>query len=84
MEMSAKQLAAVKYLTNRLAYLIEGAEFTAEMMTDYKGRPTEVMVSASNVENTSWFEKSQFVLAFVGRRGGITVKNGSSFIRKMI
>lgn len=79
--MNAKQIAAIKHLTNRLASLVDEMTFEIQVLNDCTGKP--VMVSATNT-NAAWYVKHEFVLAFVGPRGGVKVRNASPFIRNMI
>ena len=75
--MNSKQITAIKFLTGKLDYLLSGATFNATQF-DVDG---VVYVSASD---TSGFGESGYVMAAVGVRGGITIKEGSSFVRKML
>jgi len=79
MNINSKQTKALNYFTGKLAYLFDGMAFTAEQFED-----GAVMVSGSNNGNISIYQDSDFVLAIIGKRGGITVKQGSSFARKML
>ena len=77
MNINSKQTKALNYFTGKLAYLFDGMAFTAEQFED-----GAVMVSGSN--NGRIYRDSDFVLAIIGKRGGINVKYGSSFARKML
>jgi hypothetical protein len=79
MNINKQQAKALNYFTGKVAYLFDSMAFTAEQFED-----GAVMVSGSNSGNVSIYRDSDFVLAIIGKRGGITVKQGSSFARKMI
>jgi len=79
--MNAKQLATVQRLTNRISGAEDCMTFQVQVLNECKGSP--VMLSGSNVE-APWYVKHEFFLAFIGPRGGVTVRNGSPYIRGMI
>jgi hypothetical protein len=79
--MNAKQLSTVQRLTNRLARAEDFMTFQVQVLEDCKGSP--VMLSGSNID-APWYVNHEFFLAFVGPRGGVTVRHGSSHIRNMI
>jgi hypothetical protein len=76
--MNAKQLKVVQRITNNLESLIPGAEFSCHEVCGL------MMVSATNCGNVRWYEKSEFVLLFVGKHGGLNIKKASSHVRKMM
>ena len=77
--MNRDQLSVVRRLTSRLAFLCDGLEFAVEAFD--RG---ELMVTASNAGRVSVYTDSDFVLAIVGPRGGVKLREASSFVRKMI
>lgn len=76
--MNAKQLKSVQRITNQLASLIPSAEFSVQEVCG------KIMVSADNCSSVRWYEKSDFVLLFVGKHGGQDIEKASSHIRKMM
>lgn len=75
--MNAKQLESTQSLTKKLDHLVGGLEFNAEELSG------NIMVTASNTTNMGYGDHV-FVLAMVGKNGGVTIREGSSFIRKMV
>lgn len=71
MHASPAQIATAQRFTNRLQRNHHDGDltFSFEMVT-----PTTAMLSASNTAGLRWFETHAFVLAFIGPRGGLTVK----------
>jgi hypothetical protein len=79
--MNSKQLATVKHLTSRLSQLVDNMSFEVTVLDKIKSKP--VMISASNI-GCPWYVAHEFFLAFIGPRGGLEVREGSSHLRKMI
>jgi hypothetical protein len=77
--MNAKQLSAIRTLTSRVdrANRLRSGEtlngdvtFTVEVVA-----PDFIMVSASNSGACKWYESHIFVLATIGPRGGVKLRN---------
>ena len=79
--MNTKQLATTKRLTTRLGQLVDNMAFEVTVLDEITSKP--VMISASNI-GAPWYVKHEFFLAFIGPRGGVEVRSGSSHLRKMI
>lgn len=79
--MNTKQLAAAQRLTIRLGQLVDNMTFTVTMLNEIDSKP--VMISASN-SGAPWYVEHEFFLAFIGPKGGVKVREGSSYLRNMI
>lgn len=82
--MNAAQLKTIRYLTNRVHAancMLNGETLNGPINWRIEPCPfgslnsKEVMLVGSNVEGARWFDKNLFFLAFIGPRGGVTVRH---------
>lgn len=75
--MNAAQLKTIRYLTNRVHAancLTDGETLNGSINWRVEPSGKEVMLVGSNAEGARWFDKNLFFLAFIGPRGGVTVR----------